>query len=675
MTPPAGSRIVAIPGLQASMVIDASGTPVGFWDQGGYTFFPRMSEDGLSLVSGDGTALIPLGTELNVKNYGAVGDGTTDDTAAFLLVTAAMEAAATRATLVAAGVSDLGGTLKVVIPAGRYLITSKQILIRSSFNSKRLNVVLEGDGASLTEILYNPSALDGATPQTPMFTNDAWLNMRFSGIRFACHSSAAGATFMHSNSIQNQQDYTFTDCAWSGSWGNAFYLTGTNNNSEFRFNSSAAYGFKLKPFLESVDSDQFLNYWFDKFMYWSAHAPLVKMTKGGHVHFRSVDVSDFGNGLGVSGALNEVYLVQLIGASHSRGVCHFLVDGLRVEAKSTNAKLLYSEWPQGVISMRGVDYTSQTAAVSNATTFTADSTTDIITHAGLDYPTGTQVQLTNAGGGLPAGLSLATDYYTVRQSATTSKLAATLALALAASPTTIDFTTNGTGTHTMTSTKYGALVYLSYVNVTGPAISIRDSEMCGKIAVSYGSNNWDYEGVVLVDNCQWLENERPSDVVVYVGATNSGGRPNVKFRNCTASYAYTSGHKAAWEYDSAAKTAMATNIAEKIFIVHETNTTILPSTSIRVILPLGSIITRFRGISKTGNGEAGAVTYSLKTTEGSPATVGQVTWTNINTNTGYAETLTVPYFCDAADTATLTVSAEADVASNNGNLSFLIYYI
>jgi len=81
---------------------------------------------------------------------------------------------------------------------------------------------------------------------------------------------------------------------------------------------------------------------------------------------------------------------------------------------------------------------------SQQLTFTADNSTEIITHAGGDVANFTRVRVSNSGGGLPGGLSAATDYWTVRQSATTSKLATSRANAIAG--TTIDITTNGTGT-------------------------------------------------------------------------------------------------------------------------------------------------------------------------------------------------------------------------------------
>lgn len=92
--------------------------------------------------------------------------------------------------------------------------------------------------------------------------------------------------------------------------------------------------------------------------------------------------------------------------------------------------------------------TTGNQTITSSVTFTADNTTDIITHTGYDIPTFSRVRLTTTGT-LPAGTALATDYWTIRQSATTSKLAASLANAVAG--TAVDMTTNGTGTHTLTA--------------------------------------------------------------------------------------------------------------------------------------------------------------------------------------------------------------------------------
>lgn len=77
--------------------------------------------------------------------------------------------------------------------------------------------------------------------------------------------------------------------------------------------------------------------------------------------------------------------------------------------------------------------------------------TDIITVDSNQWLiTGTAVALTNSGGALPTGLS-ATTYYAIRQSATTIKLATTVANANAG--TAVDITAaSGGGTHTLTLT-------------------------------------------------------------------------------------------------------------------------------------------------------------------------------------------------------------------------------
>lgn len=98
--------------------------------------------------------------------------------------------------------------------------------------------------------------------------------------------------------------------------------------------------------------------------------------------------------------------------------------------------------------------TSTTTITSQATTntlvafsnFTADAGTDIITHTNinlLNYST-VQVSTTTT---LPAGLSAATNYFVIKVTDLTCKLATSYANAVAG--TAIDITSTGTGTHTI----------------------------------------------------------------------------------------------------------------------------------------------------------------------------------------------------------------------------------
>ncbi len=92
-----------------------------------------------------------------------------------------------------------------------------------------------------------------------------------------------------------------------------------------------------------------------------------------------------------------------------------------------------------------------TNTLGQSDTFTADAGTDTCTYTStVNIPsnilTGTRVRLTTTTT-LPAGLALATDYYVIRLSDTTFRLATSYANAIAG--TQINITDAGTGTHTM----------------------------------------------------------------------------------------------------------------------------------------------------------------------------------------------------------------------------------
>jgi len=83
----------------------------------------------------------------------------------------------------------------------------------------------------------------------------------------------------------------------------------------------------------------------------------------------------------------------------------------------------------------------------NSNTFTASSSSGLLLTYTNDFNTLTKVRFTNSGGALPTGLSAGTDYYLVRVSATTARVATSLANAIAG--TVVAFTDAGTGTHTL----------------------------------------------------------------------------------------------------------------------------------------------------------------------------------------------------------------------------------
>lgn len=103
---------------------------------------------------------------------------------------------------------------------------------------------------------------------------------------------------------------------------------------------------------------------------------------------------------------------------------------------------------QGYYRLSGANVTGTgSRSLINTNTFTADAGTDLITYAN-DWNTYTKVQFTTTTT-LPAGLSLATDYWLIRASATTAYVASSYANAVAG--TYINLTSAGTGTHTLTT--------------------------------------------------------------------------------------------------------------------------------------------------------------------------------------------------------------------------------
>lgn len=82
----------------------------------------------------------------------------------------------------------------------------------------------------------------------------------------------------------------------------------------------------------------------------------------------------------------------------------------------------------------------------NSNTFTATSSSGLLLNYTNDFNTLTKVRFTTTTT-LPTGLSLATDYYLVRVSSTTARVATSLANAIAG--TVVAYTDAGTGTHTL----------------------------------------------------------------------------------------------------------------------------------------------------------------------------------------------------------------------------------
>lgn len=103
---------------------------------------------------------------------------------------------------------------------------------------------------------------------------------------------------------------------------------------------------------------------------------------------------------------------------------------------------------QGYYALKSTDVTGTGSRVLvNSNTFTASSSSGLLLTYTNDFVSGTKVRFTTSGT-LPTGLALNTDYWLVRVSATTARVATSYANYVAG--TVVAYTDAGTGTHTMT---------------------------------------------------------------------------------------------------------------------------------------------------------------------------------------------------------------------------------
>lgn len=91
-----------------------------------------------------------------------------------------------------------------------------------------------------------------------------------------------------------------------------------------------------------------------------------------------------------------------------------------------------------------LDLTPEIVTSGSVGNFTANASTDVLTLTAHGLVVGMTVQFTTSGT-LPAGLSLATNYYVISDGLTAN----TFKVSLTPNGTTVDITTTGTGTHTV----------------------------------------------------------------------------------------------------------------------------------------------------------------------------------------------------------------------------------
>ncbi|MEO6050923.1 MAG: right-handed parallel beta-helix repeat-containing protein [Pyrinomonadaceae bacterium] len=131
---------------------------------------------------------------------------------------------------------------------------------------------------------------------------------------------------------------------------------------------------------------------------------------------------------------------------------------------------------------------------TSTTVSSVNTATDIFAAAGVSIINGTSVRLTSTGT-LPAPLVSGTTYYAVSTDyGATTKVAASFANAVARIPVTIDLTTTGTGTVTLTAN--GANIVGHAISVSNASDAVQGNIVIANNAIYGGNSDSTYDGAI-----------------------------------------------------------------------------------------------------------------------------------------------------------------------------------
>jgi hypothetical protein len=276
----------------------------------------------------------------NVKDYGAVGDGTTDDSVAIKACVAA--AIATRGT----GTAPVKA--EIVFPPGNYYVTQNDTLMTPSdgVNSGVQGLKIRGFGKDATRITFNPtttSATDHFVGNLASFNKRARY-MHLTDMTITSQDSAANCFyFYHDGQGSNMnQGCIFERINFTGNWNRVFGFDGgatANLNSEMTFRNisagTATYGdaFMHVGGISGTfnQQNQFLDYWFYDSFFILNGGTLFKFDRGGSAHFVN------GSWSAASGTAPAMTFVSIPGTYfNNTSAGNFTFSGIRFEPKAAD---------------------------------------------------------------------------------------------------------------------------------------------------------------------------------------------------------------------------------------------------------------------------------------------------------------------------------------------------
>ena len=171
------------------------------------------------------------------------------------------------------------------------------------------------------------------------------------------YSEAATATWMHSYSTGQAQNYVFNRVNWQGSWLYGLNLTGTNNNSEMTFFHCEIHGnwtafLYVGPTVGPV-GDQFGDYNFFATQVEYTTGNFIDMAWGGDINVWGGSYIHLGNGSQTTSSPQCFFRLGTPGGYPAGGTPRLLVQGIRVEHRHNYSSLIQCDWPWGQVAFIG----------------------------------------------------------------------------------------------------------------------------------------------------------------------------------------------------------------------------------------------------------------------------------------------------------------------------------
>lgn len=298
---------------------------------------------------------------IDVRSYGAVGDGTTDDSAAI------------RRAVDALLLARRGGVVSDVLffPPGTYRVTRPDVLMWSptaGTADQVFGLTILGCGPRVSEIFFDRKAVLSSDPRVGNLITAA-VRLRYlkiSNISFTSESASNNFGYFWSRDGDDaklrypafghgqNQNMTFERVEWRGTWNRVIGLDGdqqANNNSEWLFDScSTGIDFTTTDAFLRVgittptvnqQQNQFLN-----FTLLNCHMALRKGTmlrfdRGGSINIIGGSWSMASPDVGPCTAIHMPL------SNGDPSAARLLVQGVRFEPKAANHKIIDCAWENG----------------------------------------------------------------------------------------------------------------------------------------------------------------------------------------------------------------------------------------------------------------------------------------------------------------------------------------